>query len=303
MSELQGWFGDDDKCLRYLERLRWPTGVVCPACGAKGEPWRQSRGRLTCRACRQQTTVLTGTIFEKTRVPLPTWFAATWYVTSQKFGASALGLQRVLGLGSYQTAWTMLHKMRCAMVRPDRYRLQGDVEVDETYIGSEGEGIGGRYARKKAIVAIALEIKRPRGYGRVRLRRIPDVSAASLVPFVSEVADPSAVIFSDAWMGYRPLTRHGFTHKRTSINASDEPATVIMPGVHRVASLLKRWLLGTHQGAVRSDHLDAYLDEYTFRFNRRASRSRGLLFYRLLQQSVMSPRVTYRQIVDGNPKI
>jgi len=302
-SELQARFSDDEACLSYLGQLRWPSGVVCPACGATSEPWRQSRGRLTCRACRHQTTATAGTIFDKTRVPLTTWFAAAWYVTSQKFGASALGLQRVLGLGSYQTAWTILHKMRCAMVRPDRDRLRGEVEVDETYIGSEEEGIGGRFVRKKAIVAIALEIKRPRGYGRVRLRRVSDVSAASLVPFVSDAVDPSAVVLTDAWSGYRPLTRHGYLHRQTSINASDEPATVIMPGVHRVASLLKRWLLGTHQGAVRPAHLDAYLDEYTFRFNRRSSRSRGLLFYRLIQQAVVTAPVTYRELVDGKPKM
>jgi hypothetical protein len=241
--------------------------------------------------------VTAGTVFEKTRVPLTTWFAAAWYVTNQKFGASALGLQRVLGLGSYQTAWTMLHKLRRAMVRPGRELLRGDVEVDETYVGAEDGGVGGRFVGKKAIVAIALEIKRPRGYGRVRLRRIADVSAASLVPFVTEVVEPSAVVLTDAWMGYRPLARHGYTHHRTSIRASDEPATVIMPGVHRIASLLKRWLLGTHQGAVRPVHLDAYLDEYTFRFNRRTSRSRGLLFYRLLEQAVVADPITYSQIV------
>ena len=259
--------------------------------------WRQSRGRVTCRSCRRQTTVTAGTIFDKTRLPLTTWFAAAWYVTNQKFGASALGLQRVLGLGSYQTAWTMLHKMRRAMVRPDRDRLSGEVEVDETYVGSEDEGIGGRFVRKKAIVAIALEIKRPRGYGRVRLRRIADVSAASLVPFVTDVVEPGSVVLTDAWSGYIPLRRYAFDHRRTSINASDEPASVIMPGVHRIASLLKRWLLGTHQGAVQPRHLDAYLDEYTFRFNRRTSRSRGLLFYRLLEQAVVSAPTTYGQIV------
>jgi hypothetical protein len=294
-------FSDEGKCLAYLERLRWPGGLVCPGCGATGEPWRQSRGRLTCRSCRHQTTVTAGTIFDKTKLPLTTWFAAAWYVTNQKFGASALGLQRVLGLGSYQTAWTMLHKMRRAMVRPDRDRLSGEVEVDETYVGSEDQGIGGRFVRKKAIVAIALEIKRPRGYGRVRLRRIADVSAASLVPFVTEVVEPGSIVLTDAWSGYIPLRRHAYLLKRTSVNASEEPATVIMPGVHRIASLLKRWLLGTHQGAVRPGHLDAYLDEYTFRFNRRTSRSRGLLFYRLLEQAVVAPPATYSQI--AGPKI
>jgi transposase-like protein len=296
-AALQAWFPDDEACLAYLARLRWRDRFVCPACGVVDEPWSTARGQRMCTACGRQTTVTAGTIFDKTRTPLTTWFAATWYVTNQKFGASALGLQRVLGLGSYQTAWTMLHKLRRAMVRPDRDLLGGEVEVDESYVGGEEEGVRGRLARKKAIVAIALEIKQPRGYGRVRLRRIPDASAASLVPFVTNVVLPDAVVLTDAWRGYAPLARHGYTHKPTNISASGDPAHVVMPGVHRVASLLKRWLLGTHQSAVRPEHLDAYLDEYTFRFNRRHSRSRGLLFYRLLEQAAVTPPAPYEDIV------
>jgi transposase-like protein len=300
-DELHAWFPDDGACLAYLEQLRWPRGFACPACAVIDEPWRQTRGRLTCRSCRHQTTVTAGTIFDKTRLPLTTWFAAAWYVTNQKFGASALGLKRVVGLGSYETAWMLLHKLRKAMVRPDRDRLGGVVEVDESYVGGEEEGARGRLARKKAIVAIALEIKQPRGYGRVRLRCIPDASAASLVPFVTDVVGPDAVVLTDAWRGYAPLARHGYIHQPTNIAASGDPAHVVMPGVHRVASLLKRWLLGTHQGAVRPEHLDAYLDEYTFRFNRRHSRSRGLLFYRLLEQAVVTPPAPYEAIVARQP--
>jgi transposase-like protein len=304
-TELHAWFPDDEACVAYLEQLRWPGGFACPACGVRDEPWRQTRGRLTCRSCRHQTTVTAGTIFAKTRVPLTTWFAGAWYVTNQKFGASALGLQRVLGLGSYETAWMMLHKLRRAMVRPGRDLLGGVVEVDETYVGGEEKGVRGRFTEKKAIVAIALEIKDPIGYGRVRLRRIPDVSAASLLPFVREVILPDAVVRTDGWRGYTPLTRHGFTHEPTNIKASGDPAHVVMPGVHRIASLLKRWLIGTHQGAVRPEHLDAYLDEYTFRFNRRHSRSRGLLFYRLLEQAVVTDPAPYDDIVarDTDPNM
>lgn len=300
-DELREWFPDDDACLAYLEELRWPSGFACPACGVIDEPWRQTRRRLTCRSCRHQTTVTTGTIFDKTRTPLTTWFAAAWYVTNQKFGASALGLQRVLGLGSYQTAWTMLHKLRRAMVRDDRDLLAGDVEVDESYVGGEEAGVAGRYTEKKAIVAIALEIHDPLGYGRVRLRRVPDVTAASLVGFVRDVVSPGAVVLTDGWVGYTPLARHGYTHKPTNIKATGDPAHVVMPGVHRIASLLKRWLLGTHQGAVRSEHLDAYLDEYTFRFNRRTSGSRGLLFYRLLEQAVVTDPAPYDEIKARSP--
>ena len=300
-DELRAWFPDDGACLAYLEGLRWPDGFVCPACSEPGGPWRQTRARLTCPACRHQTTVTAGTIFEKTRTPLTTWFAAAWYVTNQKHGASALGLQRVLGLGSYQTAWAILHRLRRAMVHPGRDRLAGDVEVDETYVGGEEEGVRGRLTHKKAIVAVAVEVKEPRGFGRARLRRIPDVSGPSLVGFVRDVVEPDAAVLTDGWVGYKPLARHGYTHKAVNISASGDPAHVVMPAVHRVASLLKRWLLGTHQGAPRPEHLDAYLDEFTFRFNRRTSRSRGLLFYRLLEQAVVTDPTPYAQIVGGNP--
>lgn len=296
-DELNAWFPDDDACREYLRDLRWPHGLVCARCGVIDEPWVQSRGRLTCRACRFQTSVTAGTIFDKTRTPLTTWFAAAWYITNQKFGASALGLQRVLGLGSYQTAWTIQHKLRRAMVRPQRDLLSGLVEVDETYVGGEEKGVHGRFTEKKAIVAVALELHDPRGYGRVRLAQVPDVSAASLVPFVCDTITPGSTVKTDGWTSYRTITKHGYLHEPTSIKASGDPAHVVMLGVHRIASLLKRWLLGTHQGAVRPEHLDAYLDEYTFRFNRRTSRARGLLFYRLLEQAVQTPPAPYNDII------
>jgi transposase-like protein len=296
-AELNAWFPDDDACLEYLRDLRWPQGFVCTRCGVIDEPWLQSRGRLTCRSCRHQTSVTAGTIFDKTRTSLTTWFAAAWYITNQKFGASALGLQRVLGLGSYQTAWTIQHKLRRAMVRPGRDLLSGLVEVDETYVGGEEKGVHGRFTEKKAIVAIALELHEPRGYGRVRLAQVADVSAASLVPFVCDTITAGSTVKTDGWTSYRTITKHGYLHEPTSIRASGDPAHVVMPGVHRIASLLKRWLLGTHQGAVRPEHLDAYLDEYTFRFNRRTSRARGLLFYRLLEQAVQTPPAPYNDII------
>ena len=190
-----------------------------------------------------------GTIFHRTRTPLTVWFAAAWQLTSQKHGISALGLKRVLGLGSYQTAWAMLHRYRIAMVRPGRERLGGEVEVDETYVGGEDPGAYGRQT-SKAIVAIAVEVREPRGFGRARLERMPDLSAASLVPFVCDVVDPGARVLTDGWPSYGPIKDHGYVHEKTVVTASNDPAHVSMPAVHRVASLLKRWLLGTHQGAV-----------------------------------------------------
>jgi len=253
------WFPDDAACAAYLERLRWPNGFRCPHCGAT-ESWRTSDGRLSCAGCARKASVTAGTIFHGTRTPLRAWFAAGWYPTNQKHGASALGLQQVLGLGSYQTAWTMLRKFRTAMVRPDRDLLSGDVEVDETYLGTEA-GVAGRHIETKSVVVIAVEMLSPKGFGRIRLRRVDDLTTDSLVGFICDVVEPGSVIITDGWNSYRPLPRHGYTHKRTSLRAGDDPAHVIQPGVHRVASLLKRWLLGTHQGAVRAEHLDAYLNE------------------------------------------
>ncbi len=208
-------------------------------------------------------------------------------------------MQRVLGLPRYETAWTMLHKYRTAMVRPGRDRLTGDVEADETYVGGAEQGVYGRQRGKKAIVVIAVEVLSPMGFGRVRMRHVPDASGASLIPFCCEVIEPGSVILTDGWGGYNELPAHGYTRKRIVLSETGDPAHVSMPAVHRVASLLKRWLLGTHQGAVHPDHLQAYLDEFTFRFNPRTSRRRGLLFYRLLEQAVVTDPAPYRDIVGG----
>lgn len=222
-----------------------------------------------------------------------------WYVTSQKFGGNALGLKRILGLGSYQTAWSWLHKMRRAMVRPGRNRLSGRVEIDETYVGGVEKGVRGRQTEKKAIVVIAVEVHSPKGFGRVRMRQVPDLSSPSLTEFVCYAVEPGSTVLTDGWKGYRQLKKHGYSHEVIVLSATGNPAHVALPGVHRIASLLKRWLLGTHQGAVSGKHIDYYLDEYTFRFNRRSSRARGLLFYRLCQQAVQVGPVPYAQLVSA----
>ncbi len=188
-------------------------------------------------------------------------FFAIWLVTSQKYGASALGIKLALGLGSYQTAWAWLHKLRRAIVRPSRNLLHGNIEVDETYVGGKKkEGKRGRGAEGKEIVVIALEIHDPKGYGRVRMKRIPDVSADSLIPFVCEIVKPGSVIRTDGWSGYSDLAKHGYTHKQIVQSGSGDPAHVTMPGVHRIASLLKRVLLSTHQGTNLRLHYDLVSD-------------------------------------------
>lgn len=298
-QDVLAWFPDDTACLTYLERLRWGAGFVCPRC-LHDEAWRRSDGLRRCSACRHTTSVTAGTIFHRTRLPLATWFAAVWYVTNQKNGVSALGLQRVLGM-SYRTAWTWLHKLRRAMVRPGRERLNGVVEVDETYVGGAEEGVHGRETEKKAIVAIAVEMLDPKGFGRVRMRRVHDVSAASLTSFVRDAIAVGSTVHTDGWGGYNDLPKHGYVRKKTVLSDSSDPAHVAMPGVHRIAALLKRWLLGTHQGHVSGKHLDYYLDEFTFRFNRRHSKARGLLFYRLLQQAVLAEPAPYKVIVATTP--
>lgn len=297
LEEFDAWFSTEEGCARYLEGLRWPRGFCCPRCGTT--VWRTARGLIHCRGCGRQTSLIAGTVFEGTRKPLRTWFQAMWYVTSQKFGMSALGLKRVLGLGSYKTAWTWMHKLRRAMVRPGRDRLSGRVEVDESYVGGEDKGADGRYTEKKAPVVIAIEVHDPKGFGRVRLRQIGDASGPSLTAFVQDVVVPGSTVVTDGWSGYGNLEELGYSHERRNLSRSGQPAHVLLPGPHRIASLLKRWLLGTHQGAVSREHLNYYLDEYTFRFNRRTSQAPGLLFQRLVQQAVQTDPVPFARIAQG----
>jgi len=292
--ELEAKFSTEEACRMYLARLRWPAGFRCPRCGAEkawpvGERWE-------CAECGRQTSVTAGTIFQDTRIPLPVWFRAMWWVTAQKNGASALGLQRVLGLRKYETAWTMLHKLRRAMVRPGRDMLTGRVEVDECYLGGLEEGLPGRLNLEKALVVVAAQEDGP-GIGRIRMRYIVDASSASLMPFVRESVAAGSVVHTDGWLGYSPLESQGYEHEITLLTGKKKTPSELMPRVHRVISLLKRWLIGTHQGAVSHKHLEYYLDEFTFRFNRRRSRSRGKLFFRLAQQAVAVDPVTYDHMV------
>jgi len=295
-------FSSEEACAAYLERLRWPSGFACPQCGSMTAPYRASRVRLMCKGCQRQSTVTAGTIFDKTRTPLRVWLVAAWYLTNQKQGVSALGLQRVLGLGSYQTAWTMLHRFRRAMVRIGRERLKGLVEIDETYIAiTDRENATPALLRKshtdKIIIGLAVEILQPKGFGRIRLRQLSNDSKESVRQFIQDSIEPNSTLRTDGSGSYAKLYELGYHHERTVMLGSEIPAHVSMVGVHRVASLLKRWILGTHHGSIQPVHLDAYLEEFVFRFNRRASGSRGMLFYRLLQQAVATDPVTYQDII------
>jgi transposase-like protein len=292
--EFRDRFSTEEACAAYLAELRWPDGFVCPECGARA--WRMCRGLFLCRGCRRQVSVTSGTIFHGSRKPLRLWFEAMWHITEQKYGANALGLQRILGLGSYHTAWRWLHRIRQAMVRPGRDRLHGTVEVDETYIGGAKPGKPGRSAEGKAIVAVAVEDTSvpgvtKRGMGRIRLARVSDASAASLGAFLQANVSPGSRVRTDGWSGYTPMPPETYAH--------DIVGSTDLVICHLVASLLKRWLLGTYQGAVEPQQLDYYLDEYTFRFNRRKSASRGKLFYRLVQQATSVDPIPGRAILGG----
>jgi len=298
-GEFQAWFGTDADCLEWL---RWPGGFVCERCGRSGG-WRMSDGRLRCTGCDARTSVTAGTIFDRTRTPLTVWFTVCWMFAGRKDGVSALSVQRTLEIGSYQTAWAMLHRLRSVLVRPGRDRLAGTVEVDETYIGGEEPGLrGGRARGKKVLTGIAVEVRQPKGIGRCRMAVLADGSAASLHPFVTSCVEPGATVITDAWMGYHGLAGLGYVHQRRSQRAArarGEDPGKLLPAVHRVASLARRWLLSTHQGSVDEAHLQSYLDEFVFRFNRRRARSRGLVFYRLLQLAAGHDPVRYRNIVAG----
>jgi transposase-like protein len=303
LGEFHAWLRTDADCLDYLEWMRWPEGFVCSDCHHCGG-WRLSDGRTECIGCGSRTSVTAGTIFDKTRTPLTVWFIACWLFATAKDGVSALSLQKALEIGSLQTAWAMLHRLRSVLVRPGRDGLSGTVEADETYIGGEEPGLSsGRAKGKKSLVGVAVEVKE-RGYGRCRMTILDDASAASLHPFVTENVEPGTTVITDAWQGYSGINGLGYPHDRRSqraAHARGEDPGELLPGVHRVASLAKRWLLSTHQGSVDEAHLQSYLNEFVFRFNRRTSRNRGLLFYRLLELAVGHDPVRYRDLI-ANPR-
>ena len=294
VADFRAWFPTDDACLAYLDWLRWPDGFVCPHCNARSAGVGGERV-YRCHGCRRRVSVTSGTIFDKTRVPLTTWFEAIWLFTSSKAGVSVATLHRVLPISSYQTAWTMLGKLRAVLSTTDREPLSGRIEVDETFIGGVKSGKPGRGAVGKTLVAGAVEITAD-GWGRARMGVITDASAPSLREFITANITPGSTIVSDAWKGYPPAL-DGYDHEPLNISTSGLPAHESLPAIHRIFSLVKRLLEGTYQGGGSHEHLQEYLDEYVFRFNRRHTRNRGLVFMRLLQRAVASRPVTYRDLV------
>jgi transposase-like protein len=294
-------FGSDAQCRAYLTLGRWPDGFRCAGCGQRRAYSHHARLIEECAACGKQHSLLAGTIFEQTKTGLARWFLAIWLVTSSKGGISAMELQRQMGFGSYQTAWSWLHKIRKAMVRPDRAPLADRVEADETLLGGARPGKHGRGAAGKTVVAGAVESGRGKGrgrrLGRLRLQSVADASATSLEGFLAANVAPPAAVTTDGWQGYAGLGQAGYDHEAINLTAGWGDAVLRLPAIHLVFGLAKRWLLGTHHGAVSRKHLQAYLDEYVFRFNRRTANSIGHRFARLVEQAALTPPASYRAIV------
>lgn len=301
MMEFERRFRTEDGCKDYLSALRWPDGFCCPRCNCK-QGWKGGRGLWRCGGCRADISPTAGTIFHGSHVPLRIWFRMIWLITSPKSGASALGLQRILGLGSYETAWACLHKLRSAMVRPGREPLSGKIEVDEVSVGGAVKGSKGkawRNGESKLIVVVAVEV-RGEGMGRVRLKHVANTSGNSLSGFVKDAVAEGSEIVTDGWKGYSGLKELGYSHYPTTLTGKGKQASsAVLPRVNRIAALLKRWILGIHQGNVSRKHIGHYLDEFSFRFNRRKSVHRGMLFYRLLQQAVVIDPISYSGLVNG----
>jgi transposase-like protein len=292
LKEFQERFRDEAACRAYLAACRWPEGYRCGRCGHSEAFGLAQRQLWQCKSCGYQTSVTAGTVLHRTRMPLNLWFWAAYLVTTHTPGLSALQLRRQLGIDSYETAWAMLHKLRRAMVRPEREALKEKVEVDEVYIGGPEAGLkGGRQLVDKVLVAGAVEV-RGRGSGRVRLQVVPDASAPSLTGFVAANVEPGAVVLTDGWGAYAPLRRMGYRH-RPKTQGPPERAAKILPRVHRVFGNLQTWLRGTHHG-VGDQHLQAYLDEFTFRFNRR--RTPMAAFQTLLGLATVHGPTTYEML-------
>jgi len=295
-AEFRSWFRSDAGCLDYLDWLRWPGGFVCPYC--EDDSWRLADGRHKCKGCKRVVSATAGTIFHGTRTPLTLWFAAAWEMMTSKSGVPALKLQKTLGIGSYQTAWAMLHRYRTVMVLPGRELLTGDVEADETFFGGvKTGGKRGRGSPGKSMVIVAVELRAPKGLGRARLGVIPNAQSATLKPWLEANIAAGSTLITDGLLSYQSATAAAFTHKAINVKGSGRPAHESLPGCHRVMSLFKRWLLSTAQGGISHQHLQSYLDEYAFRFNRRRAHHRGLLFQRLLLQAVQGAPRTYRSLV------
>ena len=284
----EDWFASETAARAYVQAVRFRDGVSCPRCGAVDGVRERANQTWWCPPCRRSFSLTSGTLLDHTKLELRLWLRAAWLVTNTKNGLSAASLEQSLGIG-YHSAWHLLHKLRAAMDQRGRDKLRGVVEIDETVVGGPEPGHHGRSRASKQLVIIAVEQTGTQGFGRIRMARIYNESTVCVRTFIEDNIEPGSTLLTDGLKAYATAVAdlaedHGFhyDHKPTALSRVPGKAHEHLPGVHRVASLLKRWLLGTHQGAVESQHLDSYLDEFVFRFNRRHSRARGLLFWRLV---------------------
>ena len=291
-------FASDEACLHFLEWVRWKTEFKCQRCG-ESKNWVLATGLRMCQACRFKNSVKTGSIFEGSRLSLKTWFHAIWWIAVQKNGVSALNFQKNMGLGSYETSWFLFHKIRNAMIYADRSLLQGDVEVDEAFIGGVRSGKRGRGAEGKELIVIAAEFAGQSKIGRIRIQRIPNASAESLEPFLLANIATESTIHTDGWKGYGNVDKLGYKHAPTK-SASVSPDE-LLPRINSVTAHLKRWIMGTLHGRLDPKHMDNYFEEFVFRFNRRTSKARGLLFQRVLENSFQVAPVSYQKIIGRRP--
>ncbi|WP_143447977.1 IS1595 family transposase [Kineosporia sp. R_H_3] len=282
-AQLRRWFPDDEACIEYLARLRWPDGFVCPACSGNGF-WRTGPGLWMCATCSRKTSVTAGTLFHRSRTPLSTWFEAIWFVTSSKDGLSAAALQEHLGLVSYETAWAWLRTMRSAMADPEQERLGGgevqQVEIGEAFLGGVTRDLPGATTLEVPVM-IAVERLGPRRLGRLRLETTRYPGSLEALHFAARAVRPEALVATDGAPRFRRLALMGFGH--TCVEGYEDPGRGrLLPGPRQVATLLDRWFVGTMRYGVRERHLASYLDEFMFRFDHRTAASRGLPFYRFM---------------------
>ena len=314
LPEFQKVFPDEGTCAYYLETIRWPDGFTCPKCGLVGEPYRfptRSSVVLRCRGCNANTSLTAGTVMQSSHTPLSTWFWGAYLMTTQTPGQSAVQFQRQLGLSRYETAFQILHKLRAGMVRRERDTIgrEHPVEVDECYIGGETRGEG-KGTHHKAIVVGAVEVRtrqlggkaHRRGVyaGRLRLRFIPDRSAEALTDFVKENVAQGATVRTDGWISYLGLPKMKYRHEALVLNGEPDKAEAHLPMIHLVFSNLKTWIKGTHHSRIEPKHLQAYLNEYVFRFNRRFYPMTA--FNSVLGIAARSVSPTYEQLYYGNWK-
>lgn len=293
--EFEKRFNTEQACMDYLAKMKWPEGFCCQRCG-HWQYWISAKRLYICTRCESGYSLTAGTVMHGTKKPLTYWFKAMWWFTTRKSGVNAVNLKELLGLGSYQTAWAWLHKLRRCTIRQGREPLSGQVEVDEFFIGGQQPGKRGRGADGKTIVLAAVE-KEGNKFGRIRLQVVPDCSGDVLEQFVCTNVVPGSHVGTDGWKGYNFASKN-YTHNKVIASKAVDKNSVLS-GVHRIASLVKRLMLGTFQGRFKPYHLQSYMDEYVFRFNRRTSRSIGKKFMRIVQQVSSSTKTTYRKIVGG----